>query len=73
MRKAAFTTVFTARTSSEAEALIHRLRILGLHPAALGLTAPLAFSGTEARFPVEIPSDELDEAKRILDSPLASS
>jgi hypothetical protein len=66
MRQEAFTIVFTARTSNEAESLVNRLRDAGLHPAELGLTVPLPLAHKTSQFPVEVPSEEADRARKVL-------
>jgi hypothetical protein len=66
MRKSSFSTVFTARTSSEAQQVIHRLQNRGLHPAELGLTTPCPIPNVEPTFPVAVPADEAEQAKKIV-------
>lgn len=66
MDAAAFQTVFTSRTQSEADVVIGLLRSVGLHPPDL-LTSPhIGFAGAEFGYRVEIPSSELEAARRIL-------
>ena len=66
MRRSAFTTILAARTCQEAEKVIGVLRDAGLHPADLGLSAPLAFLGTKPAFPVQVPNEESETAKKLL-------
>lgn len=70
MRKAAFRTVRTTRTSAEAEALTGVLRKAGLHPVDLVLSAPFALPGERPKFPVQVPNEEADAAESILGSTL---
>lgn len=68
MKEAALTTIFTARTSSEADAIIGWLRTIGLHPAELGLTTPVPFEGEDFRFPIEVPTEEAEKAKSAVEN-----
>lgn len=66
MRKAEFSTVFTAQNCNEAKAVVQELRTIGLHPADLGLTSPIAVGGSPPTFPVEVPTEEAQQAKGFL-------
>ncbi len=66
MRKSAFTTILAPPTSEEAEKLIGALRCAGLHPADLGLTTPFGLPGKQRSFPVQVPSEETEAAKKLL-------
>jgi hypothetical protein len=69
MSVAAFQTVFTSRTQSEADVVIGLLRSAGLHPPDL-LTSPhIGFAGAEFGYRVEVPYTEVDAARRILCEP----
>ena len=69
MSIAAFQTVFTSRTQSEADVVIGLLRSAGLHSQDL-LTSPhVGFAGAEFGYRVEVPYTELDAARRILCGP----
>ncbi len=68
MSVAAFQTVFTSRTQSEADVVIGLLRSAGLHPPEL-LTSPhVGFAGAEFGYRVEVPVTELDAAREVLSS-----
>jgi hypothetical protein len=66
MRRTAFHTVCSTRTSVEAERLIGLLRQAGLHPVDLPLTAPLALKDAHPTFPVQVPSEEAEAARQVL-------
>lgn len=66
MRRAAFNTVCRTRTSVEAERLIGLLRNAALHPVDLPLTAPLALADSHPTFPVQVPSEEEEAARQVL-------
>jgi hypothetical protein len=68
MRESPLTTVFTGENYSEAEAVIGWLRTAGLHPAELGLTAPLPFERMERKFPIEVPAEEAEKARIALEN-----
>jgi hypothetical protein len=68
MKEATLATIFTADTSREAEAIIQRLRTSGLHPAELGLTVPISFAHTERKFPIEVPVEEAETARTVLEN-----
>jgi hypothetical protein len=67
MRNSTYTTIKVARTSGEADVMIGRLRNGGLHPTDLALAAPLTIAGTEPEFPVEVPIEEAELAKKLLE------
>jgi hypothetical protein len=67
MRKSAFTTVTTARSTSDAETLLALLRRGGLHPVDLSLSAPLPLAGVERSFPIDVPGEEADAARNLLE------
>jgi hypothetical protein len=67
MRKSNYMTLTVVHSSHEADVVIGRLRHNGLHPTDLALTAPLAMPGTEAEYPIEVPIEEADLAKEVLD------
>ena len=66
MRKLTYITVKIMPTSHEAGVIIDRLRNCGLHPTDLALAAPLTPPGAEPEFPVEVPAEEAEVAKRVL-------
>jgi hypothetical protein len=67
LRKGEFARVFTAQTATEAEAVVRQLKTQGLHPADLGVTAPLPFPINSGKsFPVEVPLEEEAKAKKAL-------
>ena len=67
MRKEPFSTVFTGKTSNEADLVVHKLRKIGLHPADLALTAQIAMpKQSTATFPVKVPTAELNQARHLL-------
>ena len=66
MRKSGYITVKVAPTSREAYALVDQLRKSGLHPTDVALAAPLVELGAEPEFPIEVPLEEADSAKRCL-------
>jgi hypothetical protein len=68
MRRSAFTTILAPRTCQEAEKVIGLLREAGLHPADLGLSVPLALPGRKRAFPVQVPSEESEAARKLLKS-----
>jgi hypothetical protein len=61
-------TVKVALTPHEASMMIDRLRNSGLHPTELALVAPLAAPDAKAEFPVEVPVEEAQLAKELLES-----
>ena len=70
MRTNTFATVFNATSSTQAEQIIDRLRQSGLHPTDLALTTPLPTPAAPIpRFPIEVPSDEIDKANEVLGAP----
>ena len=66
MRPEAFSTVFTSRNCRDAEAVLKFLKKGGLHPADLGLTAPIADKSTTPTFPIEVPAEEAQRAREML-------
>jgi hypothetical protein len=66
MRKAAFTTIRTVQSFSEAESELRLLRRAGLHPVDLSLSAPLPLNGSREPFPIQVPSNEADAARGLL-------
>ena len=66
MTVAAFQTVFTSRTQSEADIIIGLLRSAGLHPLDLDTSPHFGFAGAEAGYRVEIPQLELAAAREVL-------
>jgi hypothetical protein len=68
MREAPLVKIFTAKTSAEAEAIIGWFRTAGLHPAELALTTPLVFERGAAKFPIEVPVEELGRARAALEN-----
>jgi hypothetical protein len=67
VRTASYQKIFTAKTSNEADAAMQRLQAAGLHPADLGLTTPLALRPTETKFPIEVPVEETEKARKVLE------
>ena len=67
MRKGAYRTVKVAQTLNDALRIIGRLRKFGLHPVDLALVVPLAALGSSPLFPVEVPTAEVDSARKVLD------
>jgi len=68
MSRAAYTTVRTARTSTEADQIIVRLRDAGLHPLDLSMSADFTLAGAEPAFPVQVAATEAAAAQALLDS-----
>ncbi len=66
MRNAAFATVLVARNCRDAERAIQHLKAEGFHPAELGLTAPVSVGVDPPVYPVEVPSEEKEEARMSL-------
>jgi hypothetical protein len=64
----ALTTIFVARRSNEAEEIIGSLKTAGLHPAELALTTPVPFERSQPRFPIEVPFDEIDKARTVVEN-----
>ncbi|MEO5802841.1 MAG: hypothetical protein ABIR24_04875 [Verrucomicrobiota bacterium] len=63
-----FTTVRTTRTAAEADVLMAALRAAGLHPLELAMSDSFALAGVETSFPLTVPTEELTEARELLDS-----
>ena len=68
MKEPALTTIFTAEHADQAEEIIGWLRAAGIHPAELGLTAPVPLEHSEPKFPIEVPSEEAERARSFLES-----
>ena len=68
MKEPALTTIFTAESSAEAEGIISCLRGAGMHPADLGLTTPVPLDHSESKFPIKVPTEEVEQAKIVLES-----
>jgi hypothetical protein len=68
MRPDGFSTVFTSPNCRDAEAVLKVLKRGGLHPADLGMTATIAENGNASSFPIEVPADEAQQARKMLRS-----
>ena len=66
MDTAAFQTVYTSGTQAEADIVIGLLRSAGLHPLDLQTSPHVGFAGAEVGYRVEVPKQELDEAREVL-------
>jgi hypothetical protein len=67
MRKEAFNTICVVRTVSEGEEILAVLREAGLHPADLSLATLLPIEGGEESFPIQVPTEETDAARDLLE------
>ncbi len=61
--------VFVAETWAAAEETVARLRQAGLHPLDLSVSTPLSTPGKNSEFPVEVPSEERELARALVESP----
>jgi hypothetical protein len=68
MNKATLVTVCTVRNWNQADQMIGWLRGAGLHAMNLPLPPRLSTAGPEAAFPIQVPVEEADAAKELLDS-----
>jgi hypothetical protein len=68
MRKSAFVTIRTVQSLTEAETLLGLLRRACLHPVDLSLSSPLPLTGAEESFPIEVPAEEADLARGLLEA-----
>ncbi len=68
MNSPAFTTVRTTRTAAEADVLMAALRAAGLHPLELATSDHFSIAGVDISYPITVPTEELTEAREILDS-----
>jgi hypothetical protein len=66
MNPPAFSVVRTVRTEVEADMLITFLRSEGLHPTDINTSAHFALAGAEVEFPIQVPTDELRAARKLL-------
>ena len=53
---------------SVAEKILARLRKAGLHPLDLSLSTPLVPLGKKATYPIEVPADEANVARQVVNS-----
>lgn len=66
MEISAFTTVYSTRTSIEADALIAALRAAGFHPSDLEMSSHFSVAGMEPGFYIEVPTSEAEAAREFI-------
>ncbi len=47
--------------------MVGLLRRAGLHPADLTLSSPLPVEGAERSFPIQVPAEEAEAARKVLE------
>jgi hypothetical protein len=68
MNNPAFSVVRTVRTAVEADMLIAFMRSAGLHPLDLVTSSHISLAGADIAFHIEVPTDELNQAREFLGS-----
>lgn len=61
-----FETVFRGRTQSEADLVISLLRSEGLHPMDLQTSPHISLAGADINYAVDVPREEMQQAREIL-------
>ncbi len=68
MDKSTYLTLCRAQSAAEADQFISQLRRAGLHPVDSPLSSHVSPGGEEVFFPIQVPAEEADAAKELLDS-----
>jgi hypothetical protein len=66
MKPNSYIVIRTARTSTEADAMIANLRAAGLHPLDLDASPYVSLAGTDFSFSIEVPGPEASQARKLL-------
>ena len=62
----AFSVAKSSRTEAEAQMLIASMRSAGLHPLDLATASHFSLAGAETEFQIEVPTEELNAARELL-------